>query len=777
MSSSATKTFQSLGTPVLVSGKDRIENIDNIINFFHNMFYLNPKWTLQQGTGMRKQFDQIRETILHPISSIASAIVWRPNEDSTQTQTREADGLRASLLDINKRLSSSQFLVEDLEDVSIADLCLSIALTFVEIIPTLQLSDYPNLVRFMSSVKKKTGSWEETHLDFNGFVRYLKVRKESTEAKGVTHLFHTVDFPFNVNIIYQLLLDPFQTVEQIEALLPSFDDPLAIEEDQSKSEKKSGFSLFKKKPKDADKQSPKSSTLSKTPNNLSNSMTLQVPDPNQSNQRPSSARQSVRGASASPAELEKTTPRAPDSNKTSKVNGGQFQIKERGGSNLLLVTDSLIVQQSKWNFWPTAEKESTIFIELEYVDRRTRVNLHELSVPVTHVPQTDLAWSQFWPEIGGVRTAELRHSVFFNDIKPSELFDMWTTPKKFSKFTKMKCKADSTSSFTIAKNLTWQAVTIKVINSEKPTSSSMQVDSSNNSYRAVLGWRYGDWSETHSSTLEITIKPHKRASLMHLVHRAVPFDKVYLTNKWHRQAVWKKFPNHLSRITVTNSFVLRDLPKTVYDLFVNFESLTKRLGSPCYGNGEKASEYMWYDGWVSGVIVSLHPCSKIVQTFILKEWAGHKDKKKKSTVTFEFSEISDNSTLIHIVHRDVPLHAEDMMNDFWRQFFVTLKGVGAHEGKIPCDLPRGKIHEQLADLDLLNKTTNGRVSNVNKTENLVRFTWQSSKRGDAPPSSVSFEIDDENKTVKYCQQPIPIPYLDATKTDWEPYLIQFLKRK
>jgi len=62
------------------------------------------------------------------------------------------------------------------------------------------------------------------------------------------------------------------------------------------------------------------------------------------------------------------------------------------------------------------------------------------------------------------RTVDLHHVVFFSDTRPVELFEMYTTTKKFSKLTKNKGKFEKDGTFELMSKL----VVGKILSSEKP---------------------------------------------------------------------------------------------------------------------------------------------------------------------------------------------------------------------------------------------------------------------------------------------------------------------
>jgi activator of HSP90 ATPase len=117
--------------------------------------------------------------------------------------------------------------------------------------------------------------------------------------------------------------------------------------------------------------------------------------------------------------------------------------------------------------------------------------------------------------------------------------------------------------------------------------------------------------------------------------------------------------------TIKQQVILQALPEEVYDALLDPRKNSEFTGSKATGKAEVGAEFTAWDGYISGKILELERCKRIVQEWATTEWP---EGYPPSKLEFTLNQV-DGKTELTLVHSNIPTDQEEELKQGWTDYY------------------------------------------------------------------------------------------------------------
>ena len=231
--------------------------------------------------------------------------------------------------------------------------------------------------------------------------------------------------------------------------------------------------------------------------------------------------------------------------------GGNFNIRGREGTNLLLVPGKKIAQVSRLADWDPSQVSTEIFDLKSTEDGKTLLTFTQMNCPLNKFAVSEEFWNKFWKKMNGVRVTTVEQSIYFKGKTPFQLYSLLTDFAALAKAIKTKVKVE---------NDQFSYPQFKMNGRNKELIINKKI---------TQYWRLSDWPEDHYACVTNEIEAFEGGCRLHFQISNVPFDKANSVKSTWKSNFWKKL-NGVVCEEFHQQINFRISPFKVYELFFKF---------------------------------------------------------------------------------------------------------------------------------------------------------------------------------------------------------------
>lgn len=714
----------SLQVPLLIDGEFVIEESSAICSYLCDRFFVGNHWFLksniQSNSTIYQQIDWMQNTIQIPIIRLWEACK-KPNAENFSIENYQDFINNLQILDLayekeklRCKLKPSNPYFQGMKP-SLVDLFTTLILSFAQLIQGFIVNKYPNLKlayhHFINQYSKK--NWKEINYEFEGFFKYI-ITATSTGTNETQQIKQSILFIQQTpHTIYEMIQDPENDIFLF----------LASKTISTKTNAKLKRGLKKLNTDGSGASS--ENILSSSQLNSSSSLN------NDEVEQPYIVNLDI---------------------------GGEFNIRGREGTNLLLVPGKKIVQTSRMSNWEKGYA-STVIFEFETVSNsHCLLHFTELNCPSENTKSQEENWLKFWKKINGVRVDTIHQSIVIKTKSPEQIYNILTDWKLLSKTIKSKIKMDE-SNQTLNINSNSNTNLASSSSSANNSSSNLTNSGNNNSsdhqnsndpsagsfggpvymhnnkvYANIIScihnkkiiqeWRSSDYPDDLFSFVYLELHGYEGGCKIDCKISMVPFDKIKQVEKLWKSNMWKKLGGVVCSYLEQNIAFLIP-PNQVCSLFLDGSNLSSKLKTKAIASHDIGSQFI--AGHLKGTLVHYQDEKKIILCVSHKDWASH-----NSIVNLNLTKV-EKGTKVHMLHENVPTTSLKTIADMWNSdFWEKLEAIQTTNICTSCILNNTSpeiLYEALFDKNILTSilASDSSISNkiggpVNMYEKVVKGT-------------------------------------------------------